>query len=127
MENQEIRIAPIHLKWSEWNNWNDLIMDGRSGGINIPNGIPGVYEARLKGQPERLAIGKASNLRMRVRQGLVKGKTPHSSGKQIRANENVNDIEIRWAETDRPCAVEEELHKQYLIRFNKWPKYTEHT
>lgn len=127
MENQEIHIPPIRLEWSAWNNWNDLIQDGRSGGISIPNGKPGVYEARLKGQTERLTIGKASNLRMRIRQGLVKGKSPHSSGKQIRASENVDDIEIRWAETDRPSAVEEELHKQYLIQFNEWPKYTDHT
>lgn len=127
MEFQNINIPPIHLEWSVWNDWIGLIQDGRSGGISIPNVKPGVYEARLKDQLERLTIGKASNLRMRVRQGLVKGKTPHSSGKLIRANENINEIEIRWAETDRPCAVEEELHKQYLARFGKWPKYTDHT
>ena len=127
MEHQQIVIPTIQLEWSRWENWSDLIIDGRSGGVSIPNGEPGVYEVRLKGQDERLTIGKASNLRMRVRQGLIKGKSPHSSGKQIRANENVDEIEVRWAETDRPCAVEEELHKQYLSRFKKWPKYTDHT
>ena len=127
MEKQDINIPPIQLEWSEWVCWSDLIEDARSGGIHIPNGKPGVYEARLRNNSERLTIGKASDLRMRIRQGLIKGKTQHSAGKRIRANENTSDIEIRWAETDRPSAVEEELHRQYVTRFGKWPKYTEHT
>ncbi len=64
---------------------------------------------------------------MRVRQGLGKGKTPHSAGNDIRANEDVDEIEVRWAETDRPCAVEEELHRVYVAGYGKWPKYTDHT
>ena len=127
MESQDICIPPVHLEWSVWVGWNELMEDARSGGIRIPNGKPGVYEARLKHRVERLTIGKASDLRMRIRQGLVKGKTPHSAGKRIRASEDINDIEIRWAETDRPSAVEEELHKQYFARFGKWPEYTDHT
>jgi len=127
MEMQNIIIPPIYLEWSEWAGWNDLIEDARSGGIRIPNGKPGVYEAKLRNNLERLTIGKASDLRMRIRQGLIKGKTPHSAGKRIRSNEDISQIEIRWAETDRPCAVEEELHKQYVTRFGKWPKYTDHT
>jgi excinuclease UvrABC nuclease subunit len=127
MDTQDINIPTIHLEWSEWSSWNELMEDARSGGIRIPNGKPGVYEARLKNNIERLTIGKASDLRMRIRQGLIKGKTQHSSGKRIRSNEDINNIEIRWAETDRPSATEEELHRQYLARFGKWPKYTEHT
>ena len=127
METQDIIIAPIRLEWSEWVSWNALMEDARSGGIRIPNKKPGVYEVKLKNNLERLTIGKASDLRMRIRQGLIKGKTPHSAGKRIRANENASNIEIRWAETDRPSAVEEELHRAHLNRFGKWPKYTEHT
>jgi hypothetical protein len=127
METQDIYIPLIHLEWSAWATWNELMEDARSGGIHIPNGKSGVYEARLKHNLERLTIGKASDLRMRIRQGLIKGKTQHSAGKRIRANEDINQIEIRWAETDRPSAVEEELHKQYLARFGKWPKYTDYT
>ena len=127
METQDIYIPPIHLEWSAWAGWNELMEDARSGGIRIPNGKPGVYEARLKHNLERLTIGKASDLRMRIRQGLIKGKTQHSAGKRIRANEDIDNIEIRWAETNRPSAVEEELHKQYLARFGKWPEYTDHT
>ena len=127
METQNIIIPPIHLEWSEWVDWNKLMEDARSGGIRIPNKKPGVYEARIKSGLERLTIGKASDLRMRIRQGLIKGKTQHSSGKRIRAHDDVSNIEIRWAETDRPSAVEEELHRQYLARFGKWPKHTKHT
>jgi hypothetical protein len=48
--------------------------------VVVPNGIPRVYEARLAGAEERLTIGKASDLRMRIKQGLVKGETPHFTG-----------------------------------------------
>jgi len=127
VERQDINIPPIHLGWSAWFSWNELMEDVRSGGIRIPNGKPGVYEVKPKHNLKRLTIGKASDLRMRTGQGLIKGKTQHSAGKRIRANEDTNNIEIRWAETDRPSAAEEELHEQYLTRFGKWPKYTDHT
>ncbi len=116
METQDIRIPKIDLEWSDWYDWSALLVSGHSGGISIPNKKPGVYEAKLKSTDERLAIGKASDLRMRVRQGLVKGKTPHSSGARIRANEDTSMIEMRWAQTDHPAAVEEELHRQYIGR-----------
>lgn len=127
MRSQDIHIPPVHLEWSEWVSWNRLVRDARSGGIYIPNGKPGVYEVRLRNNPERLTIGKAADLRMRIRQGLIKGKTAHSAGKRIRANEETSNIEVRWAETDRSAAAEEELHRQYLAQFGKWPKYTDHT
>ena len=50
--------------------------------VRVPQ-IPGVYEVRLDQNDERLTIGKASNLRMRVKQGLVKGMVPHSTGERI--------------------------------------------
>lgn len=124
---QTIRIPPIELQWSQWYLWNDLKEDARSGGIRIPNKTPGVYDVRLINSPKRLTIGKASDLRMRIRQGLIKGKTPHSAGKQIRDKEDVNGIEIRWAVTERPSAVEEELHKSYVLMFGEMPKHTDHT
>ncbi len=127
MESEIIDIPQIVLSWSEWFFWNDLKEDARSGGIKIPNKIPGVYEVRFYGMKERLTIGMASDLRMRIRQGLVKGKTQHSAGKNIRANEDVSRIVIRWAITERPAAVEEELHKRYIKKFGTLPKYTKHT
>jgi hypothetical protein len=96
-------------------------------GIRIPAGKSGVYEARLKGQEERLTIGNASNLNSRVRRGFVQGKMRHSSGKDIRANEDVTNVEVRWAETDRQYAVEEELHRLDVAEHEKLPKHTDHT
>ena len=126
-EKEIIKIPEITLEWSEWCPWDDIKKDTRSGGIEIPNKTPGVYEVKYKDKDERLTIGKASDLRMRIRQGLVKGKTPHSAGKRIRQNEDTAKIIIRWAITDRPAAVEEELHRKHREKFCRLPKYVEHT
>lgn len=127
MEIETIKIPLIQLKWSEWVPWDNLKADARKGGIKVPNKKPGVYEVKYSDIEERLTIGKASDLRMRVRQGLVKGKTPHSAGNKIRDSEDTSKILVRWAITNRPAAAEEELHKRYLKRFDKLPKYVEHT
>ena len=121
-----IHIPPIKLLWSDWFPWKLVGMAVRDGGVRVPDG-PGVYEVRYVDAVERLTIGKASNLRMRVKQGLVKGKIPHSAGRRIRAYEDVSRIVLRWAETDRPAAVEEELHRRHLERFGRLPKYVRHT
>jgi len=127
MESETLKIPTIVLAWNEWVAWNDLREDARRGGIRVPNGQPGVYEVKYVDTDERLTIGKAADLRMRIKQGLVKGKAPHSAGKKIRANEDVSKIIVRWGVTDRPAAAEEELHKRYLAKFGKLPKYTEYT
>ena len=121
-EEEKIVIPSIKLKWSEWVAWRDVERDVREGGISPPD-EPGVYEVRYDDQEERLTIGRASNLRMRVKQGLVKGKVQHPAGKKIRKNEDTSRIVIRWAITDRPAAVEEELLGRYLARFGRLPKY----
>lgn len=126
-ETEEVEIPPIVLEWSRWVSWDDLKADARLGGIKVPNKRPGVYEARYSDAEERLTIGKASDLRMRIKQGLVKGKTAHSAGERIRGKEDVSKIVVRWAMTDRPAAVEEELHKRHLSKFGTLPKYVEHT
>ncbi len=127
-DEETISIPPIMLKWSGWVSWNDLIVDARGGGgVRVPNQVPGVYEVKYKDGEERLTIGKASDLRMRIKQGLVKGKSKHSSGSKIRLNEEVSKLVVKWAITDRPAAVEEELHRKYKTKFGKLPKYTEHT
>ena len=125
---QQINIPPIALSWSSWIPWDELKLDARyEGGVKVPNKVTGVYEAKYKDEEERLTIGKASDLRMRIKQGLVKGKVPHSAGNRIRREEDLSKIVVRWAITDRPSAVEEELHKQHIKKFGKLPKYTEHT
>lgn len=129
---QEIQIPRIILNWSEWCSWSKLELDARTdfGAVSVPSS-PGVYEARQTAAgalpDERLTIGKASDLRMRIKQGLVKGKIPHSAGKKIRAKESVSGILVRWAETDRPAATEEELHRLYKDKVGDLPKYTERT
>ena len=123
-----IVIPPIKLVWSEWVPWPHFNIDSRFGaGVIVPNGQPGVYEVRYADTEERLTIGKAADLRMRLKQGLVKGKTPHSAGQAIRANEDTMKLVVRWAVTERPSAVEEELHRQYRAKFGKLPKYVQHT
>ena len=128
MEAEVIKIPSIELKWVDWVSWNQLILDSRSGaGVIVPNGTPGVYEVKYKDTEERLTIGKASDLRMRIKQGLVKGKIPHSAGKAIRVNEDISKLVVRWAVTHRPAAVEEELHGRYQSKFGRLPKYVQHT
>lgn len=127
MEKEIITIPVIELEWSDWYPWKEIEIDGRKSGIPIPNFKSGVYEAKKNDEEKRLTIGKASNLRHRVRQGLVKGKTSHSSGDKIRANEEISKIIVRWAKTERPSAVEEELHRKHVEKFNQFPKYVEHT
>jgi excinuclease UvrABC nuclease subunit len=123
-----IEIPVIHLSWSDWVIWKYLVVDARTNmeGRTPPN-KPGVYEVRTNEGEERLTIGKASNLRMRIKQGLVKGKTPHSSGIEIRARENSSNLVVRWAETEWPSAAEEALHREYKSVFGSLPKYTKRT
>lgn len=128
MDSTLVEIPRFVLIWSDWIPWNNFLLDQRTEGsaVNVPNG-PGVYEVKLENDGTLLTIGKASNLRMRVKQGLVKGKVPHSSGENIRKSEDVGRLFIRWAETDRPSCAEEELHRKYKSQFGVYPKYTKHT
>jgi len=124
---ETILIPKINLEWSEWYTWNRLKNDARDeNGIKIPD-MSGVYEVMRRRRQGMLYIGKASNLRMRVRQGLIKGKVPHSGGKKIRKKEDVSKLLIRWAITKRPSCVEEELHQKYIKKFGKKPKHVDHT
>src|SRR5438105_1254773 len=118
MEDEDvIAIPPFNLGWTAWFDWNSVKADTRWGGVKVPNGQPGVYEAKYPETEERLTIGKASDLRMRIKQGLLRGKVPHSAGTRIRANEEVDRVVLRWAATDRPSAAEEELHRRHRARF----------
>lgn len=125
---QKIIIPEITLEWSNWFNWNEFKKDARSdkSAVRVPP-TKGVYEVKSIKNNQILTIGKGSNLRMRIKQGLVKGKTPHSSGKKIKKYENVKNLQIHWAETSRPSAVEEDLHIKFYEKHNKFPEYTKHT
>ena len=125
-EEEFLQVPPIHLPWSPWERWEDIFEHGWAI-IDLPFGKAGVYEARLEDHEERLAIGRAGDLRKRVMLGLVRGTTDHPAGQKIRKHENVYQILIRWAVTDRPAAAEEELHHRHIARFGRLPKYTGHT
>jgi hypothetical protein len=127
MMQQRIAIPPIVLDWSDWIPWNRLkIHANKQQGISVPSD-PGVYEVKLGNSQERLTIGKTGNLRNRIKGGLVKGYFPHSTGERIRKIEDVSQIVVRWAVTDRPSAVEEELHRIYIQTFGQLPKHTKST
>lgn len=121
-------IPTIELRWSPWIPWDRFLLDARShpDAVAVPN-ESGVYEARDSRNHEMLTIGKASDLRMRVKQGLVKGYVPHSAGKRVRQEIEASVIEIRWAITDRPSCAEEELHRRYLEVNGHLPPYTRRT
>lgn len=124
---EAIAIPAITLAWSEWIPWQQFALDQRlQGGVSVPS-KPGVYEVKYAASEEWLHIGRASSLYGRVKGGLVKGKVPHSTGERIRAAEDVSRLVVRWAITDRPAAVEEELHRRHRAKFGKLPKYSKVT
>ncbi|MEO1927153.1 MAG: GIY-YIG nuclease family protein [Nautiliaceae bacterium] len=121
-----IEIPIIKLEWSKWYNFSEIEKDARQNGINVSN-KSGVYEV-INENGEILHIGRASNLRMRVKQGLVKDKTPHSTRKRmLEDGVNFNNLKVRWAVTDWPNSVEEFLHKKYKKKYGTLPKYTKVT
>jgi hypothetical protein len=127
MSAQIIRFPTVVLNWSPWHEWPALGRGARDpGGVAIP-GRAGVYEVTRDGSGERLTIGRASNLRRRIRRGLVQGSGKHSTGKRIRAAESVSALVVRWAETNRPAAVEEELHLRHIDKYGGLPRYTKNT
>ena len=127
-DEQTLHLPPIILKWHSWVRWEDLAQDARgAGGVRVPNREPGVYEARRRDEEERVTIGKASDLRMRVKQGLIRAKVGHPAGDKIRRDEDTAQVVVRWAITDRPAAAEEELRKQHVARWGHLPRYTGHT
>lgn len=112
---REVHIEPIILDWSEWHSWRDV---ARQDGAVVPCDQEGVYEAKISGRKERLAIGKAKDLRMRVKQGLMGGDL---AGEDLGEGD---DVVVRWAATERPAAVVEELRIRHKGRFGELPKYT---
>lgn len=131
VDEETVKIPTIHLKWSKWHKWNVLKLDSRRApnrDVRVPNKQSGVYEAVYEDEEKRLTIGKASNLRMRIKQGLIRGKVPHSTGERMKSeNLDFSKIVVRWAVTDRPSVVEEELHKRHVEKYGDLPKYVKRT
>jgi hypothetical protein len=123
IEDQFLELPPIHLPWSRWERWEHVAEYGAAI-LDLPLDESGVYEVRLEGSEERLTIGRATNLRQRILHGLIRGGSPHEAGRKIRDQEDVRQVVVRWAVTDRPAAAEEELHRRHLATFGHLPKYT---
>lgn len=126
VENGFLELPRIHLAWSRWERWEDVAEHGIAI-IDLPRHTPGVYEARLKDSEERLTIGRASDLRIRLLHVLIWGNGPHPAGEKIREHEDLSQVLVRWAATDRPAAAEEELHRRHIATFGHLPKYTSRT
>ncbi len=117
MEKETINIPSIELEWSCWICWNQLKND-----LSMVPGISGVYEVKLINENEEmLHIGrsKEQGLRERIRK-MLNGRN-HSSGERIIAHEDITKVYVRWAVTDRPFAVEEELHLCYHHNHQEHP------
>jgi hypothetical protein len=123
VEFERLDLPPLTLLWYRWERWEDLVEYG-SAIVILPSRKCGVYEVKLAGSEERLAIGRAANLRSRILHGLVWGTSEHTAGRKIRENEDLSRLYVRWAVTDRPAAAEEELHRRHLEKFGRLPKYT---
>jgi excinuclease UvrABC nuclease subunit len=124
-----IHITPIELSWSEWIPWESfLIRAGRDGSIQLPP-EPGVYVVRrkkaIRKRPHAIYIGKAKNLRDRIRQQLVKGGE-HRASREIREYERLCMLEISFAETRFRAAVEEFLLYSYHRKHDGLPRYNKH-
>ena len=121
-----LKIPEIVLNWSQLYSFEDIKKHAKEGGVNIPN-QSGVYKV-LNENNEILHIGRASNLRHRIKQGFVKGKTPHSTRDRM-LNEGVDfkKLKIQWAITDWPNSAEEYLHKKFKKEYGHLPKFTKVT
>ena len=128
VEVQKILIPEIVLEWSSWTAWEELKIDARtSAGIDVPDRVSGVYEVVRETSPERLTIGRTTNLHRRIRQGLTTGSLSHSTGKRIRNCEDTSRLLVRWATSDRPAAAEEDFHLRHIAQFGTLPIYTKRT
>lgn len=120
MKVQTIRIEPITLSWTPWFEWATLRRRANSvGGVAIPK-EPGVYELRLVGSRHPIYIGCTNRLWRRLRV-LLRGI--HKPGGKILQQYRTDVLQIRWAETQRPACVEEELLRLFVRRHGRLPIY----
>ena len=123
---ETIKIPEIILNWRELCLFEEIAKNVKEGGINVPN-KPGVYKV-LDEKNETIQIGRSSNVRNRVKQGFVKGKTSHSTRKRmLNKKVNLQNLKIQWAETEWPNSVEEYLHKEFKKNYKRLPKFTKVT
>ena len=101
--------------------WADV---DREDGVLLPSRA-GVYEVKRRDEDGPLLhIGKADILQRRCQEYLVRRKGPHSAGERMYPVEDINNLVVRWAETDDPLAVEGKLHRRHVAAYGRLPLYT---
>ncbi len=122
-ERESLDIGRIELEWSWWEWWMD-IRGGFLGGARVEVPVQaGVYEVKRHGEDKLLYVGRATNLQARIVHQLVKGTGVHPAGGRIRETEKLGRLCVRWAATDRPAAVEEELLRAHVEAWEALPEY----
>jgi len=123
MEKLEVHPDIPVAQWSDWHAWSSLcIRKGDEGCAPVPD-VPGVYEVRRKGQPDRIDIGMTEDsLNSRLRRALVKGT--HSAGKRFRDSQDLSVLEVRWCPTRKAREVEAYLKGKHVAEFGRLPTYT---
>lgn len=120
LRKQTIRIEPITLAWTRWHDWDSLRRRSNSvGGIAITQ-AGGVYEIRHTKSSEPIYIGCTNRLWRRLKV-LLRGK--HKPGFKILNSLRTNALKIRWAETQRPACIEEELLNRFQRRHRRLPRF----
>lgn len=113
-----ISLRSGEIEWDRWVPWNSIPR------LDIPLG-PGVYEVVYEDEPdgERLQIGETKQLGKHLRECLVGDRRLKAVGGKIKANEDVNQLLVRWAEIENYRAAKSELKSSYIRRFGRLPKY----
>lgn len=90
----------------------------------------GIFAVRQRGLAERLLVGRAGDLRRRLKHALVESRRRRATDDELRTKEDLTRIEMRWALASAreapfiPWAeIEAELLRRYVAQFGQWPKY----
>ena len=113
------------MRWTDSMAWSAI----EQGAHPVPD-KPGVYEVLGPEGGPSLTIGKASSLRSRVVQALIRGNLPHSAGERIRQSEDTTALTVRYrvlASIKDADRLEAELHESHVRVFGALPKHTRRT
>ncbi len=104
---ERIRID-VTIEWSPDRPWHSIERQ------DLPEepGVYEVYDAASDVDAPALHIGLSKNLRNRI-WDMIQNRT-HSTASRIHEQEDISKLLVRWALTDRPKAVEEELHRLHV-------------
>jgi hypothetical protein len=126
----------IDTSWEEWTDWDSLVPEGskqkkhkETKRVWAPP-CKGVYEvSRGKEGKDIIYIGSAGprekTAQKKEKEGGLSGRIiylisgTHNAGKRIRENENTLNLQVRWARTEYPDALEHILIADYKRRHNR--------